>query len=90
MFRFTKQFYGAARYSQVLAEEGFPVPANGNWNDYGLALTDNLWRLSLGLGYTPNPNLVFKLEYTFERGHTASGESRDHEDFFGAQAALRF
>lgn len=90
MFRFTKQFYGAARYSQVLAEEGFPIPANGNFNDYGLAPTDNLWRLSLGLGYTPNPNLVFKVEYTFERGHTASGESRDREDFFGAQAALRF
>ena len=90
MFRFTKQFYGAARYSQVLADEGFFIPANGDWNKYGAALTDNLWRLSLGLGYTPNPNLVFKLEYTFERGRETNGDAREHEDFFGAQAALRF
>jgi hypothetical protein len=91
MFRFTKQFYGATRYSQILADNGFPIVGHGNWPDYfDTSLTDNLWRLSLGLGYTPNPNLVFKVEYTFERGHTTGGESRDHEDFFGAQAALRF
>lgn len=90
MYRFAKQIYGAARYSQVLAEKGFPIPANGNFNDYGSALTDNLWRLSLGLGYTPNPNLVFKLEYTFERGRETGGDAREHEDFLGAQAALRF
>jgi hypothetical protein len=90
MLRFTKQFYGAARYSQVLADKGFPVVGNGNYGDYFSAPTENLWRLSLGLGYTPNPNFVFKVEYAFERGRTVGGVSRDHEDFFGAQAALRF
>jgi hypothetical protein len=91
MFSFTRKFYGAARYSQILADKGFPIVGNGEWSKYFYEyLTDNLWRLSIGLGYTPNPNLVFKIEYTLERGTTTSGESRDHEDFFGAQVALRF
>jgi hypothetical protein len=90
LFRFTKQFFGAARYSQIFADKGYPILGNGAWPEYNAELTDNLWRLSLGIGYTPNPNFVFKIEYTLERGHTVSGESRNHEDFFGAQAALRF
>jgi hypothetical protein len=91
MLRFTKQFYGAARFSQIFADNGFPVVGNGTWGEYFYSkLTDNLWRLSLGLGYTPNPNLVFKVEYTLERGTTISGQRREHEDLFGAQAALRF
>lgn len=91
MLRFAKSFYGAARFSQIFADNGFPIVGNGTWGEYFYSkLTDNLWRLSLGLGYTPNPNLVFKVEYTLERGTTVSGERRDHEDLFAAQAALRF
>jgi hypothetical protein len=91
MWRFTKQFFGAARYSQILVDQGYPLVGHGNSSEYfDDELSDNLWRLSLGLGYTPNPNLVFKVEYTFERGREIGGERREHEDFFGAQAALRF
>lgn len=88
---FTKHFFWAARYSQILSERGFPVVGHGNSPQYFDAnLTDNLWRLSLGLGYTPNPNLVLKIEYTIERGRTVGDYHRNHEDFLGAQAALRF
>jgi hypothetical protein len=91
MLRFAGNFYGAARFSQIFAHDGFPIVGNGTWGEYFYSkLTDDLWRLSLGLGYTPNPNLVFKVEYTFERGTTIGTGDREHEDFFGAQAALRF
>jgi hypothetical protein len=91
VFRFTKRFYGAARFSQIFADDGFPIVAHGTWPQYfDTELTDNIWRLSLGLGYTPNPHFVFKLEYTLERGTTVSGRQREHEDLFAAQAALRF
>jgi hypothetical protein len=90
MFRFTKQFYAATRYSQVFADGGFPLIGQGNWGDHFYKLTDELWRVSAGIGYTPNPNFIIKVEYAIERGETVSGLSRDHEDFFGAQAALRF
>jgi hypothetical protein len=90
MFRFTKQFYGAARFSQISADKGFPIAAHGAWQHFGKALTDNVWRLSLGLGYTPNPNFVFKVEYALERGTTRGSGNREHEDLFAAQAALRF
>jgi hypothetical protein len=91
VLRFTKQFYGAARFSQILAEDGFPILGHGTWNEYFYSkLTDNLWRVSLGLGYMPNPNLVLKVEYAIDRGSTVGAGDRNHEDFFGAQAALRF
>jgi hypothetical protein len=52
--------------------------------------TTELWRLSLGLGYRFSQNLVLKAEYSFERGRELNGEKRDHEDFFGFQAAFKF
>ena len=91
MFRFTKQFFGAARYSHIIAEDGFPLIGHGTWGQYFYReLTDNLWRVSVGVGYTPNPNFVAKVEYAVERGETVSGIKREHEDFVGAQAAIRF
>jgi hypothetical protein len=91
MFRFTKQFYAATRFSQIFCEQGFPVLGNGTWGEhfYG-PLTDNIWRWSIGLGYMPYPNLVLKIEYAIERGTIVGGGDRNHEDFFGVQAALRF
>jgi hypothetical protein len=61
-------------------------------NDYvfSLALTDELWRLSLGLGYRWSPNFITKAEYSFERGSLLEGQKRDHEDLFGVEAAFKF
>jgi hypothetical protein len=52
--------------------------------------TDEIWRLSLGLGYRLNHNLTIKGEYTFEHGREINGGHRDHEDLVGVEAAYKF
>jgi hypothetical protein len=88
----TSKLYAAARFSQILADKGYPLTGLGNMGEYfaPTTLTDNLWRLSLGLGYRFNDNLVLKGEYSFERGHETSGSSRDHEDMLAVEAAVKF
>jgi hypothetical protein len=87
----TRKLYGAARFSQILVDKGLPIVGNGNMNDYLFGIpTTELWRLSLGLGYRWGQNLIFKGEYTFERGKQVTGERRDHEDLFALEAAFRF
>jgi len=88
----TRKLYAGARFGQILAEKGYPIAGNGNEKNYlfSLALTDELWRLTLGLGYRWNQNFITKAEYTFERGSLVSGEKRDHEDLFAVEAAFKF
>jgi hypothetical protein len=87
----THKLYGAARFSQILADKGIPIVGNGNMSDFLFGPpTTELWRLSLGLGYRFSQNLIFKGEYTFERGKEANGDHRDHEDLFALEAAFRF
>ncbi|HEY4953032.1 MAG TPA: hypothetical protein VII71_06565 [Verrucomicrobiae bacterium] len=85
-----KNFYAAARFSDILADKGVPVVGEGNPNAYFSSLTTGLWRLSLGIGYHFSDRLVIKTEYTFEHGRQVSGTARDHEDFFGTEAAFKF
>ena len=92
---FARKLYAAARFSQIFADQGYPIPGNGNWNDYLFnyapnGLATELWRLSLGLGYRFSDRLVLKVDYTIERGRQLTGESRDHEDLFAAEAAFKF
>jgi hypothetical protein len=85
------KLYGAVRFSQAFAENGFPMVGNGNMYTYAFSpLTDELWRLSLGLGYRWSKNLALKGEYSFERGTQINGIKRDQEDFFGVEAVFRF
>src|SRR5215469_10334282 len=85
------KIYGAARFSQIIAPDGFPIMGNGNFRDYFVNnLSTRLWRLSLGLGYRFSDRLIVKTEYALERGREADGDPRDHEDFIGAQAAFAF
>jgi len=86
------QLYGATRYSAVNAPGGYPLAGQGNMGEYFFSpkLTDELQRFSFGLGYRFGPPLVLKLEYSWEWGHTLAGESRDDENFFGAEVGLRF
>ncbi|MDB6112350.1 MAG: hypothetical protein JWR69_4100 [Pedosphaera sp.] len=88
----TRKFYGAARFSQILAPGGFPIVGNGNMGAYffGPALTTDYWRLSLGLGYHFSPNLLIKGEYSFNQGIELGGEKRTHENVFALEAAFRF
>lgn len=88
---FTPKFYAGARFSQVWVKDGYPLPGQGDFGQYYFGdLTEELWRLSLGVGYRFSENLVLKTEYSFERGRTLSGDARAHEDMFSAVAAFKF
>ena len=88
------KFYAAGRWSQLFAPNGFPILGNGTWNEYfmgpGSSLTENLWRLSLGLGYRFNSNLLLKGEYSFNQGKELGGEKRTHENMVSLEAAFAF
>jgi len=88
------KFYAAARWSQIFAPNGFPILGNGNWADYfmgpGSSLTENLSRLSLGLGYRFNSNLLLKGEFSFNGGKEVGGEKRTHENMVSLEAAFAF
>lgn len=87
----TRKFYGVARFSQILADNGFPVVGYGSRGTYLFGpLTENLWRLSLGLGYRWNRHLVLKTEYSFEQGKLANGAGRHQENLFAVEAAFAF
>ncbi len=85
-----KKFYAAARFSEVIADDGYPIVGNGNPNYYFSELTSDLWRLSLGIGYRFSDRLIIKTEYSFEDGQQVNGESRNNENFFGSEVAFKF
>ncbi|HKW30026.1 MAG TPA: hypothetical protein VJT54_11865, partial [Verrucomicrobiae bacterium] len=84
------KFYAAARFSEIMADQGFPIVGYGNFGTYYFNLSPELWRLSLGVGYRFSDRLVIKTEYSFERGKEVDGDWRHHEDFFGTEAAFQF
>ncbi|HKQ36818.1 MAG TPA: hypothetical protein VJ063_02000 [Verrucomicrobiae bacterium] len=92
VFNITPQLYAAARFSQVFAEDGFPLlGGNGDWMQYFITeLTTKLSRLSVGFGYRPTANLLLKTDFTYDTGETLSGASRNHENFFAVEAAFKF
>ena len=84
-----ENFYGVVRFSDVIADKGIPIMANGN-SQYFSALTTDLWRLSLGIGYRFSDRLIIKTEYSFEGGQQVDGGSRNQENFFGTEVAFKF
>jgi hypothetical protein len=86
-------WYAGARYSRIVADEGFPLVANGNMDRYmfdNSLLTKELWRFGVALGYRIGRNFLIKTEYNFERGKLVDDSKRDGEDFFGVEAAFKF
>lgn len=91
MQHLTKKLYAGARFSQILAKNGFPLVGDGEFGEYFFEeLTDNLWRLSLGVGYRFSPNLLLKTEYSFNQGREIGGEKRAHENLVAAEVAFKF
>jgi len=88
----TRKLYAAVRFSQIFADQGYPIAGHGDKDQYlySLTLTDELWRLSLGLGYRWSQNFLTKAEYSFERGTEVGGVKREHEDLFAIEAAFKF
>jgi hypothetical protein len=86
-------WYVGGRYSRIVADEGFPLVANGNMDRYmfdNTLLTKELWRFGVALGYRIGRNFLIKTEYNFERGKFLDDSTRDGEDFFGVEAAFKF
>jgi hypothetical protein len=87
----TKKFYVAAQFSQILAPNGFPIVADGTMNEYLFGpLTEEIWRVNIGIGYRFSPHFIAKTQYTIEKGKLVGGAARDHENLFGAQLAFGF
>jgi hypothetical protein len=87
----TERLYVAARWSQILAPDGFPIVGNGNFSHYFFQdLTKDLWRLSVGAGWKFSQNLIVKGEYMFENGKTTADGRRNHEDMVSTEVVFRF
>ena len=88
----TEKFYGAARYSELRVNRGYPLVGLGDFDTYyfGSPPTEKLHRLSLGLGYRFGAPLTWKLEYSWENGRLVTGGSRDAEDMLSTEIGLKF
>lgn len=85
--------YGAARFSEIDAPRGYPIAGWGPMGAYFFrpgVLTEELRRLSVGLGYRFGAPLILKIEYAWERGRLTTGVRREHGDFFGTELAVKF
>ncbi len=84
-------FYAAARFSQIIAPDGYPLVGFGDFDQhfFGTQAT-GLWRLSLGGGYRFSNRLAIKLEYSFENGSNVGGGHRNQENFLGTEAVFKF
>lgn len=85
--------YGAARFSEIDVPCGYPIAGWGPMGAYFFrpsVLTEELRRLSVGLGYRFGAPLVLKIEYAWERGRLTTGVRREHGDFFGTELAVKF
>lgn len=87
----TSHLYAGVRFSQIFAHDGYPIVGQGNFGQFFFGpMTDNIWRLSLGLGYRFTDELVVKGEYSFERGNLTNGGKRSDEDMVSGQVAFKF
>lgn len=75
---FTREFYGALRFSTLRVDHGYPVPGIGALNTYfQTALrTKELQRITVGGGYRFNPSLVMKFDYSLETATLTTGDDR--------------
>lgn len=88
-----KTFYAAGQFSKIISPQGFPIVGSGNPDLFLLdknRWAEQLWRLSLGIGYRIGRNLLLKTNYAVEHGQEVNGSKRDSENFFGAEAAFQF
>lgn len=87
----SKKFFVAARFGQIFADKGYPLPGFGNRTEFfnGNNPATSLWRASLGVGWRLGEHLLLKTEYAIERGQSL-GAARDNEDFLGTTAAFKF
>ena len=90
--RLTDQLYVSARYSEIHAPGGYYLEGQGGAAQYffGNVLTQQLERLSVGLGYRWGDPLLLKVEYSPEWGQTVSAGPRAGENLFSTELGLKF
>lgn len=88
----TRRLYGAARYSHIDAGRGYPLVGLGDFGTFLFrsAPTDELSRLTVGLGYRFADALLFKFDYSWENGRLVNGTPRDLENLLSAEIGLTF
>lgn len=92
VYSLTRAWYAAGRFSAIEAgSDGFPIVANGSFNQRLRGeLTEDMWQLSLGIGYRWSDNLILKLEHSFLGGRLVGGQARNDENATAAQFAFGF
>jgi hypothetical protein len=83
----TPKLYAVTRLSDIRARNGYLI--EGDSATFGLPTSD-LWRLSLGVGYSLSSHLVLKAEYMIEHGQLSTGGPRNHENMVAAEVAFKF
>lgn len=86
------KLYSAIRYSSLSSNRGYYLQGLGNYKDYfrGETLTRRISRFALGLGYRFSPDLIFKVEHTWEDARKENGDKRPDENQVAAEVAVRF
>lgn len=87
------KLYGAARFSQAFAEDGFPIVGHRSMGSFFATppiLTERMWRLSVGPGYQFSENLAVKFEYTLERRQITTLPKAYDTHMFAAEIAFSF
>ncbi len=87
------KLYGAARFSQVFADGGFPIVGHGQFGAYFFnpaLMTDRMWRASIGAGYQFSRQLTLKVEYTLDHRRVVSVPAGGETHFLGAEIGFAF
>lgn len=92
--QFTDELFGAIRFSDIRVPGGYVLQGNGYYGRYGVVpgapLTTQLQRLSVGLGYRFSDPLLWKIEYSWEKGRAWGGIKRDDEDMLSSLLGIKF
>ena len=88
----TPDLFAATRFGEIRVPNGYPLVGLGNYGKFYYASppTENLRRLSLGVGYRFAEPFLWKLEYSWEHGRFINGVARENEDMFATEIGLKF
>ena len=86
------KLYSAFRYSSLSTDRGYYLQGLGSYRDYFASetLTRRISRFALGFGYRFSPDLILKVEQTWEDARKEDGGKRPDEDQLAAEVAVRF
>lgn len=88
----TQKLFVATRFGEIHVDGGYPLVGLGDYGKlyYRSPPTKNLQRISLGLGYRFAEPLVWKIEYSQERGYFITHLPRYNEEMFSTELGLKF